>query len=678
MHLRRLILWSVMVPLLAARAGAQDTAPAAQAEKIEPHGAKGPVSGTERTVITAAELRARNVQDLTELFQGRVPGIVGSSYGAGSLPSFRSRGVTASGDDARPRVFINDVELPDPVTLREISPDVIDSMVVLPGAPAGTFSGVDATGGIVQLYTKAGAATPWSVAAKVSGGEDVGHGDGGSAAFQDHVLEASGTVRPLQYYLAGGYTSEGAWAPSYDNHVWHGLASASATYRWASLSVFGMQHQRGFVPPNDRYGAPSGASTPRYEEYGLYTTSFGTSVRMTPWSWLAVHATAGRSRLVDTLGQTQARLVVAADTLLANERVSEMTTSYSYDAMLTLPSYGMMTPTLWLGGNVSHDLIKVRYSERTSPSASPVFLSGIDATQNRSGQFAQLGLRVGEALTLGAGVRRDSRVSLGTSNSDVGQYRPRFDARYVMNLWQTKVTARGAYGRVASSLQNVDDQMSGSGYIIMANAGLRPKELIGEEVGIDIERGAVALGITAFDQAGKGAPVFTQVDVFFNGTTYIPVYEYINGLDTRNRGATAYARATAGPFSAMADVTAFRSRYEHIDPRLGFVLSDGPRIIDEPHQSAFASVSYAHSVFTISTSARYLGSHRGYSVTAPPSYVATYPGFALYDVDASYGVTPSASVIGYVHNLTNTERFSVYDAEYVRGRRIGVGVRVQR
>jgi len=676
MEFRQLMWWSVMIPIIAGQATAQaiDPGGVARLDTMASHRTKGFVSGTERTVITAAELRRRNVQDLTELFQGRVPGIIATDYGAGSSPSFRGRGVNASGADATPRVFINDVELPQTTILRDISPDVLDSLVVQAGVAAGTFAGIGASGGVIRLYTKSGATTPWSLAAKVSGGDDVGAGVSGSAAFQDHLLEAAGTILPLRYYLAGGYTADGHWAPSYDSHVWHGMASASTTYRWANFSIFGMQHQRGFAPANNRYGSPAEVQTPLYEQNSVGTTTLGASIVATPASWLTLHVVGGRSRLVDTTAQTQPRRVNQADTVLRGYREGDMTTSTAYEAIVALPSYRGVAPTLTMGGDIVKDFTKYRFSQRTMSTGFTATSLGY-LPSHRAGAFAQLGLHVGKSLALGAGLRYDNQKAFGTLQPPT-QYRPRFDATYVTALRETNITVRGAYGRVAKRAGNLPLSNQNAGFIF-ANPALRPEELSGGELGVDIQRGSLAWGMTAFDQSGRDGALLIQIDSFYTGVGSIPITEYANAVGTRNRGATAYARGRIGPLMAVATASTVQSTYEHVDPRVGGGTRIGAHILDTPHQSAFASLSYAHSVVDLIASARYLGSHQGYSAVQPGSSIK-YPGFALYDIDASYAVTSRASVITYVHNLANAERFSSNDNVYVRGRRTGVGIRLQR
>lgn len=105
-------------------------------------------------VVDVAESKKYLTNDISQLLQGRSPGITVNSDGQpGASPSVKIRGVSTFGN-AQPLYVVDGV--PVGTSIRDFSPNDIESMQVLKDASAGAIYGSMAANGVVIITTKQG------------------------------------------------------------------------------------------------------------------------------------------------------------------------------------------------------------------------------------------------------------------------------------------------------------------------------------------------------------------------------------------------------------------------------------------------------------------------------------------------------------------------------------------
>lgn len=129
--------------------------------------------GNTISTINARDLGQAPVTSLSEVLQGRAPGVVAlmSSGQAGSGASLRIRGMTSITQSNEPVVYIDGVRVDNnnsetfyttggqrPSRLNDISPSDIERVEIIKGASATTLYGTQASAGVVQIFTKRGSA----------------------------------------------------------------------------------------------------------------------------------------------------------------------------------------------------------------------------------------------------------------------------------------------------------------------------------------------------------------------------------------------------------------------------------------------------------------------------------------------------------------------------------------
>ncbi|MGK9117547.1 SusC/RagA family TonB-linked outer membrane protein [Olivibacter jilunii] len=114
---------------------------------------KADITGSVATV-DVAESKKYLTNDISQLLQGRSPGITVNSDGQpGASPNVRIRGVSTFGN-AQPLYVVDGV--PVGTSIRDFSPNDIESMQVLKDASAGAIYGSMAANGVVIITTKQG------------------------------------------------------------------------------------------------------------------------------------------------------------------------------------------------------------------------------------------------------------------------------------------------------------------------------------------------------------------------------------------------------------------------------------------------------------------------------------------------------------------------------------------
>ncbi len=104
--------------------------------------------------INVAEAKKISTNDITGLLQGRAPGVAVNSDGQpGSVPSVRIRGFSTFGGSS-PFYVVDGV--PVGTSIREFSPNDIQSITVLKDASAASIYGAAAANGVIIITTKQG------------------------------------------------------------------------------------------------------------------------------------------------------------------------------------------------------------------------------------------------------------------------------------------------------------------------------------------------------------------------------------------------------------------------------------------------------------------------------------------------------------------------------------------
>jgi len=116
--------------------------------------------------VSTQDIETSPVQNVTDVLQGRVPGLIGQSVGlTGGGARLRVRGAVSLSQRNQPLIYVDGIRLDNEFNeaaaisssrLNDINPDNIERIEVIKGAAAATLFGTEASSGVIQIFTKRG------------------------------------------------------------------------------------------------------------------------------------------------------------------------------------------------------------------------------------------------------------------------------------------------------------------------------------------------------------------------------------------------------------------------------------------------------------------------------------------------------------------------------------------
>ncbi len=641
------------------------------------------------TVITSNDIQRRNITRLDELFQGLVPGFIAMDVGSSSPAMWQGRGVAFVGTPTRIRVFLNGVELDNPAHISRLNPEYVERIEVTSGFAQGAEDG--ATGGVIRILTKhreasiagpARSAFRPTISTLLSAGTENSLYDRNPTLTQRYALNAVGGGQRFGYFLGGGYTGNGNYAPSSKANGSDALLGLASESRFVSARMFGAIGRTTSDLPSPRTPVVA-APTPFTRQMRTKNNSFGgtVAVTLTPWWKQELRAGSSYSDLV-TQGQTQGGSPGNTGIRIDQEA---RRLSYGYVSTFLLPQLSIVRPKFRAG--YEH----VRYysafdSVITSTGGGFGHRRGVESPL--TSYYGTVDLTIADAFALEFGARRnrDDRIK---GSEFQHNWLPYASAAYAFTPGPLRVTARGAYGAMHSKTVDPGDLF---GWPPKTTFTTIRQRMIGSEAGVDLAlRNGPQFSVIFFDQHGRDGQ-FNPLAPFSprSGGQLITQDDFHRLMvDLATRGVELSAQWSKGPFDTRAAYSVAKTKVDRTWRALGPVtgpgwLREGDVLSGYPRQTGGLSLSYALTKTTVGTEIRYLGSYaaRNYLATdSAGSYLAAdsarYSASAVLNLTVTHALAPGINLLGYVQNLTNTERYAPTNSEYTRGRRIGLGVRTQ-
>jgi iron complex outermembrane receptor protein len=249
-------------------------------------------------VVDGRQLAREGALSVSGALNGRVPGMWSWTQSPTSIMSSYAsiRGASSFGL-SYPKVYIDGIEVANPLLISSLSPDAIDHIEVIRGPQGSALYGADAISGVVNIVTRTEGTGPDGQHASVRSTAGVMQSDFSRGVLaQNHALSlATGTeLRSADFHLSGG--SVGDFIPGGFNRNLNASASAKAVGERSTLTATA----RYFMEETGSAGSPlltprmpppgdtsdrfmSGATPPQsIHEYTLGgTASYAASDRLT-------------------------------------------------------------------------------------------------------------------------------------------------------------------------------------------------------------------------------------------------------------------------------------------------------------------------------------------------------------------------------------------------------------
>lgn len=580
-------------------------------------------------VIPGDEIRQRAAGgSLSEVLNGVVPGVwLWEQSPSNLLARYASiRGASSFGV-SYPKVYIDGIEVANPLLLARISPETIERIEIIRGPQGAALYGSDAISGVVNIITRTGGASDGGgrVTLRTEAGATESAFAPTAALTQRHslVLRAGTGLRSASLGLTAG--GVGAFVPSaYSRQLGMTATGRLVNARSIVTATARVQSDEAGAPPSpvlDSLFTASGAqpsSDATRQTVSQYT--LGTNIRFTQndrWTHTAIFGIDGYR--MHGVGDDGMAVPSAAD---AATRMSNGAGDRGTARLSTVAKLGsVLVPTALtlafeqsllrtVSDDMPHDMYDNHYSGKTtsgsgsgtsgsstyharqSASIAPDDGSshgGIGAEyRGNTGLIAQTNTAVSDVAYLSAGVRYEHN-----DNAGGWSVLPMVGFAVVAGGENAQLKLRVASGKGIRAARSDKREATWSGVRDESSVtGLAPESQSGIEGGIDLYVGrVVTLRVTRFDQVASGLIQRVAIGVDSTsssgpgpGTRHV-AYDPQNVGRIANSGWEMEGSVAHGPLVLSGGLTLTSSIVRRVDSTYTGDLRIGDRMLEVPSRT---------------------------------------------------------------------------------------------
>ncbi|HEU4994990.1 MAG TPA: TonB-dependent receptor [Gemmatimonadaceae bacterium] len=668
-------------------------------------------------VVRGRDAERRDESRLSSVLDGSVPGVWIWEQSPSSLVARYGsiRGASSFGLSF-PKVYIDGIEVANPLLLTQISPELVERVEVIRGPQGAALYGSDAISGVVNIISRHEGASGDGTHATLrsEGGYSLSRFMPNAVPMQEHTLTIRRGSNGQSAGLSIGGATSGEFAPEAYSRELRAIGdvrrigprstlTAGARYYAKSAGVATSPLLLSVAP--DRTGADS-------EPQQLRLYSLGSTVTVVPndlWTYAFTAGVDGYA--LSNVSNEQTPIPSVVDTALRDARGAATRGTLRLSAVQRRGGPGALASTLTVA--VEQSVLRSRTLEELSLDS---YYSGDDVVQRlvtgwstNSGVTSQVDLAWRNSAFLTAGLRLELLDQLAAPMQTATL--PMLGSAWVKDFSNATVKLRAAYGRGIRSPQSTLHLITREPRRTVANPGLAPESQSGVEAGTDIFLfKTFGLHLTRFDQRASGLIQAVTLGESSSGgggssnsgpgggDSSTPRYwfQLQNVGEITNRGWEAQASAALGAFSLGAAATLVDSRVQRVAPGYSGDLRPGDRMLAVPAKTLSGTIGYAHRGLqlssTISRATDWVnydrlavaeawlasgGDGSALSGSKLRTFWATYHGATRLRASASYDVWRGVSISATGDNLLNYQVGEPDTVTIVPGRTISLGLKAR-
>lgn len=625
------------------------------------------------TVIAASDLTSLGVTRLDQVFQGLVPGAI--SWDQGNLDyttAITVRGASSLGTSFI-KTYIDGVEVANSI-LVNVDVHSIDHIEIIRGPEASTIYGSDASGGVMQIFTKKGYPTSRPVIdAEVGEGVIQNPTANTGALRQNYAASITGGTSDLGYNMGASYHRTGAWIPYYSNSDPSVYGGARLIHNDLQIDISARYSELDFAFTNSPALVATGIpqlAKPENEPSVEREETYGAHLVYTPIPWWDNSLTIGSDRSLINVTRTKPQIVTPGDSLPLNISNAENTkASVAYNTTLKLALSRDVRTTITLGidhyiFNESGFIVPNSSSVTGQFGASNVTLTS--AQVENTGYFGQVIIGLRDVLFLTGGLRAETNSAFGPAYGT--SLNPRVGLAYNYTVGPLVLKPRIAYGEgIRAPEPGLETGSTSSALVQLANPYLGPERQSGFDGGIDAEFGKMgSIGVTYYNQIAND--LIEQV--VLSAPPNIPTEQNQNVGKIHNtgwefEGALMWSRLYLhGTFSVTY------STIEDLGPNYTGDYRPGDQVRYVPKTSGGLAATYKPwPGGEVYGQVQYVGRWTGYDATAFDAFVLGYshfsqtpsfrvfwesfPAFGKGNVGIHQSLSKSITLLLDIYNVTN-------------------------
>ncbi|MBI2073483.1 MAG: TonB-dependent receptor [Gemmatimonadetes bacterium] len=660
-------------------------------------------------VLDGRELADQSVTSVAQALNGGVPGLwVWEQSPVSVLATYGSiRGASSFGL-SYPKVYIDGIQVANPLLVTRLTPDAIERVEVIRGPQGAALYGADAISGVTNIVTRHEVADTAAPHARVHGSLGLSASDYASdpTLGQDHTL----TLLTGSNTRSAGLTLEigtvGAYVPNvYARHVaasGNARRVGSASLVTGTLRFFKQQTRTavsplitGLLADSATGRLPPNLAGPGVQSAAAYTA--GMTAKLTPNDrWLHSLTVGVDGYTLDGVWDDHTPIPTADATALRDARGAGLrgTIRASSVVRLGLGSLGFTDLTVALEPSA----LRQRTTQVVTQGVRmPSDTGEVVTWRGNTGLMGRINATLWHRLFLTAGGRIERDQFAGA-----GRYAtlPALGGAWVIERGPLTLKLRGAYGEGLRWPETPARDLLWQGMHTRArNVSLDPERQSGIEGGLDLMLGQVVMvQLTRFDQTASGLiqRVAVQLDTAAAPQPGAPriAYEWQNVGEIDNQGWELEGSVRRGPLSLGGTFSQVDSRVRALAAGYGGDLQPGDRMLEVPERTVSARISWSAWRWSTSLTAyramnwiNYdrLALAQAFAAGTRPtrdfigtqlrSYWVEYPGVTHLRATASLSLLRDVRFTAIGDNLLNRQTGEPDNVTVLPGRTIALGVR---
>lgn len=557
-------------------------------------------------VVPGREIERRGENTLSEIMSGSVPGVwLWEQTPTSILARYGSiRGASSFGRTF-PKVYIDGIEVANPLLLTEITPEIVERIEVIRGPQGAALYGSDAISGVVNIVSRHEGVAPdgsRTIARSSVGISQTAFGPG-AVPVQDHALTMRfGDNLRSAGVTIGGSTS-GQYIPQAQSRELRAVADARVIGTRSTLTASARLYSKNAgVPANPLLAAldPDEIMTDE-DPQQLRLYALGSTLTVAASDAWTYSLTAGVDGFrLRNVSLEESAIPSVADSVLRNANGSALRGTVRASAVTRFGSPERVGATLTLGLEESTLFDRTARERPSSGAGSPS-----DSPRNWSsntGLSAQSNFAFSNTLFLAAGVRRE-RLGQTTGLSRY-ETLPMLGASFTRGEGNLSWKVRGAFGKGVRAAHSTMHALTREPKRTVHNPDLEPESQSGIEAGADLVLWRrLGLHVTRFDQVASGLiQTVGIVDPSNSGPGNRRTwYQLQNVGEVTNRGWETQAAFSRGAMGIGAAASFVDSRVQTLSPRYTGELRPGDRMLAVPARTVSGTASWAGKTWTAST-----------------------------------------------------------------------------
>ena len=579
--------------------------------------------------FSVATITSRQITEqgsIAQALNATVPGVWSWQSPLGFTNQYSVRGASSFGVTS-PKVYIDGIEVANPLLVTQIQPDNVEKIEFVRGPQGAAIYGADAINGVTNIVTRHGPVDAVSPHLRIRSGVAVSQTDfmANPSLGQDHTLSLQLGSSTRSAMLNGGYGRSGEYVPgAYTNHynfdgsgrIVGSRAILTGTGRFisqSSLNPGGVRLDsvfKGVTPLNMQQYTLGLRTVVRQNDHITHAFVLGADgYQLSGVPSDSMSTKSVTDSILRAAGDDGLRTTLRASSMARFEFPHQLATSLTVSAEHSgLHQSGSAADVTSYGEWMSNSRPRVDYDSldhRRPDQELPEYLDSATFSQSRSARSlsAQLDASWRDKLFLNGGLRFENDVvnSVNTGTSLM----PMVGGAFVTGNDRLSVKLRAAYGKGVrwpemgrAGAWNTHSRVGG--------LSLSPEKQSGIEAGVDVAvGGALAVQVTRYDQTASGlvqsvavlpptnsGPGGSQGGPGSSQQPQRPTYSLQNVGDIANKGWEMQATVRRGALSLGGTLSLTDSRVSRLANGYKGDLVAGDRMLGVPARTMTLDASW--------------------------------------------------------------------------------------